>query len=471
MILHLSNICDSFCKNTWCKKACTIIVTITYTLLIVPQVNAKPTVQPNIIFIFADDWGYGDIGAHGSTFCKTPHLDQMIKEGTNFQNFSVSNPVCSPSRAAVMTGHFPARHCIHRHFATLSHHKATGMPDWLDPKAVMLPRLLQKGGYKTAHYGKWHLTNVAVSDAPLPDQYGYDDYKAFNLPGPNASADSPIPNALKFIEANKDQPFFINLWIHETHTPHYPKPDFEKLHTNLGERQKVYAAIVSEGDAGVGKILQKLKDLKIDKNTLVIFSSDNGPERSGKRKVINDAATGPGKGTFYSVGETAGLRGRKRSLYAGGIRVPFIVWWPGTVPAGKVDKTTTISAVDLLPTFCHLGNVELPENYKPDGENVTAVFKGEKFERSKVVYWDWRKSNKSKDFWASTGIAEGRWKLLYNESQNRTALYDTTVDFAERQNSAEEHPKVVKQLKAKLAAWLKTLPVVPPAHCISKHRK
>jgi N-acetylgalactosamine-6-sulfatase len=427
--------------------------------------------KPNIIFIFADDWGYGDVGAHGSTFCKTPYLDQMIQEGTNFHNFSVSNPVCSPSRAAVMTGHFPARHCIHRHFATLNHHKSTGMPDWLDPKAVMLPRLLQQGGYKTAHYGKWHLTNVAVSDAPLPDQYGYDDYKAFNLPGPNAPADSPIPNAIEFIETNKDQPFFINLWIHETHTPHYPKEEFMKEHEGLDEAKQVYAAIVSEGDKGVGKILAKLKELNIDKNTLVIFSSDNGPEKSGGTKNMGDSATGPGKGIFYSRGETAGLRGRKRSLYAGGVRVPFIVWWPGTVPAGKNDHTTTLSAVDLLPTFCSLAKVALPADYKADGEDVTAALLGKPFDRSKTVYWDWRKTNKSKDFWAATGVAEGKWKLLHNEKLKKTELYDTSKDFKEASNVAKDHPEVVEQLLAKIDVWLDTLPAAPPAHTISKHRK
>ncbi|MFC5051417.1 sulfatase-like hydrolase/transferase [Rubritalea spongiae] len=432
--------------------------------------QAATSDKPNLIFIYADDWGYGDIGAHGSTFCKTPQLDKMIEEGTDFQNFSVVNPVCSPSRVAIMTGHYPARHSVHRHFATLQHHKKTGMPDWLDPKAVMLPRLLQQGGYKTAHYGKWHLTNVDIDDAPLPDQYGYDDYKAFNLPGPNAPADSPIPNALKFIEENKEKPFFINLWIHETHTPHYPKPEFEALHPELNDRQKVYAAIVSEGDTGVGKILAKLKELEIDKNTLVIFSSDNGPERTGAKKITEDASTGPGKGSYYSVGETAGLRGQKRSLNAGGVRVPFIAWWPGTVPAGKIDKTTTLAGTDILPTFCSLAGVTLPEDYQADGVDITSALKGENFERNKPVYWDWRAATGKKDFWASSGIAEGKWKLLHNKKLKRTELYDMTVDFKERKDLSKQNPELVEKLLAKITAWQKTLPDAPPADCISKHR-
>jgi len=123
------------------------------------------TRRPNIVFIFADDWGYGDLGVHGSSFCKTPNLDQMAREGTDFQNFWVNNPVCSPSRTAVMTGQFPARHRIHGHFSTVEGHIEREMPDWLDPEVTLLPRLLQDAGYATAHFGKWHLTNTRVPDA------------------------------------------------------------------------------------------------------------------------------------------------------------------------------------------------------------------------------------------------------------------------------------------------------------------
>src|SRR5680860_1353535 len=139
--------------------------------------------RPNIVFVFADDWGYGDLGIHGSTFCKTPNLDKMASEGIDFQNFSVVNPVCSPSRVAVMTGQFPARQSVHGHFASVESHIKRNMPDWLDPKAPMLPRMLKKAGYATAHFGKWHLSNTHVQDAPSPLEYGYDEYGAFNLPG------------------------------------------------------------------------------------------------------------------------------------------------------------------------------------------------------------------------------------------------------------------------------------------------
>ena len=163
--------------------------------------------KPNIVFIYADDWGYGDLSCHGSTFCKTPNLDKMADEGINFQNFAVCNPVCSPSRTAIMTGHFPARHSVHGHFATVESHMRRGMPDWLDPNEVMLPRLLKEAGYTTAHYGKWHLSNTHVPDGPSPLEYGYDDYDAFNVSVrfPQMSADSTMTRTINFIEKNKDK--------------------------------------------------------------------------------------------------------------------------------------------------------------------------------------------------------------------------------------------------------------------------
>lgn len=217
------------------------------------QERSRHAGRPNIVFIFADDWGYGDLGVHGSTFCKTPRIDRMASEGIDFQNFTVNNPVCSPSRTAVMTGQFPARHSIHQHFASTEHHQKAGMPDWLDPRAPMLPRMLKKAGYATGHFGKWHLSNNHIPDAPMPTAYGFDEYGAFNLPG-NAPEQmrtvETCPRAVDFIKRHKDGPFFVNVWLHETHTPHYPLDKYLQKFDNLDERKKVYAAVVAEADAG-----------------------------------------------------------------------------------------------------------------------------------------------------------------------------------------------------------------------------
>jgi N-acetylgalactosamine-6-sulfatase len=427
---------------------------------------------PNIVFIFADDWGYGDLGSHGSTFIKTPNLDKMAAEGTDFQNFSVSNPVCSPSRTAVMTGHFPARHSVHGHFASIELHEARNMPDWLNPKAPMLPRMLKEAGYATAHFGKWHLTNVHVKDAPSPLEYGYDEFDCFNVSPrfKQAPADSTIFRAIDFIERKKDQPFFVNVWIHATHTPHYPKDHFMKQYSELDEQQQVYASIATEADHRIGLLFKKLKELGIDGNTLVIFSSDNGPEITGNRKVIPDASTGKGLGTYYSVGETGGLKGRKRSLFAGGVRLPFIVRWPGVVPEGRVDRTTALAAVDLVPTFVELAGAKFPKGYQADGVSIVKALKGESFDRTKPIYWQWHFPSAKNEFWPATAIQSGNWKLLMNHETGDKELYDIQNDWAEQRNVAGQYPDKVKILSDQINKWVAELPETPPADCFSKYR-
>jgi len=426
--------------------------------------------RPNIIFIFADDWGYGDLGIHGSTFCKTPNLDRMAKEGIDFQQFTVNNPVCSPSRTAVMTGQFPARHCIHRHFASVEHHQKTGMPDWLDPGLPLLPKLLKEAGYVTGHFGKWHLTNRHVPDAPLPTKYGYDEYGAFNVPGVQIKTPETYPRTVDFIRRHKDRPFFINVWLHETHTPHYPLERYLEKFQHLDEQKRVYAAVVAEAEAGVGSILSTLKELGLDEDTLVIFSSDNGPEWTGRRTTQDDNSTGRGLGTYYSVGQTAGLKGQKRSLFAGGIRVPFIARWPGMIPKGKVDRTSVLTAVDLFPTFLELAGQAVPANIELDGESIIAALKGLEFKRQRPIHWEWRGGHGPPYLWPHLGIRDGKWRMLINQELNRTELYNIEADWAETTNVARENLDVVKVLTKKALAWKKSLPTEPPANCFSKLR-
>lgn len=430
--------------------------------------NIENSQRPNIIFIFADDWGYGDLGIHGSTFVETPNLDKMASEGIDFENFTVNNPVCSPSRAAVMTGHYPARYAIHRHFSGLQHHIDNGMPDWLDSDAPMLPRMLKKAGYKTSHFGKWHLAGSRVSDAPLPTAYGIDEYASFNVPGKEKiKYEESIPRALDFIKKNRDTTFFMNVWIHETHTPFYPREEYLEKYKDLEERKQVYASIIAEGDAGVGAILNTLKDLNIDNNTLVIFSSDNGPEYP---RVDTERFLKGGYGEYYSVGETGGLKGEKRSLYAGGVRVPFIVRWPEVAPQGKRDSTSVVTAVDLLPTFLEIAGLELPKDYEPDGESVLTALKGGDFKRTKPIYWEWEGPKLRESIWPKLGIRDGSWKLITNKDSLRTELYNVERDWAEAVDVSSDHPEVVAKLLEKVYAWKKTLPLVPDENSISENR-
>lgn len=433
--------------------------------------------QPNIIFIFADDWGWGDLSLRDHPSFETPHLDQMAAEGIDFLDFTVAGPVCSPSRAAVMTGHYPARHLVHRHFASLEQNTARGMPDWLDSTVLQLPRLLQEAGYATGHFGKWHLTNVSAPDAPLPTAYGYDESAVFNGPGPQANPSNADVDdkAVAFIEKYKDQPFFINLWLHETHTAHFPKPKYMKQFAHLSEEAQVYAAILAEGDDRVGRILDALEAQGLSEETLVIFSSDNGPERQNPdRKRMKDKSYAhevlDGYATAYSVGSSGGLRGRKRSLYEGGIRVPFIVRWPGTSPAGVVNRTSVLTAVDLLPTFCELAGIELPKDYQPDGESVVAALRGEEWERSKPIFWETRGGRPTGDNWPRMALRSGDWKLLMDFEGERVELYHMPSDKEESKNLAAEHPDRVAAMREQLLGWKAGLPEAPPAHTISSYR-
>ncbi len=436
------------------------------------QVNRETGARPNIVFIFADDWGWGDLGCRGNKWVKTPRLDRLASEGMEFHQFNVVNPVCSPSRVAAMTGQYPARWSVHQHFAEIELNQQRGMPDWLDPKAPMLARMLKKAGYHTGHFGKWHLTNRGAEGAPEPSAYGFDEWAAFNAPGPQAGLHDTATNAAKFIQAHKDHPFYLNVWLHETHTPHVPTEESMKQHADLDEQKQVYAAVVTDGDNAVGQVLDALQKAGVEKNTIVIFSSDNGPESTGpKAKKQHSAHSEHGLGTYYSVGETGGLRGRKRSLFEGGVRVPFIVRWPGHTPAGLVNKTTVLAAVDLLPTLCAAARVSLPGDYQPDGENMLPAFEGKKVSRRKPIYWEWRGTARPPDWWPRLAVREGDWKLYLDPSNNRAELYNQVRDRAEAHDLAAENPGLVSHLKQLAIQWKSTLPEHPDPACVSKARQ
>lgn len=424
----------------------------------------KSPSRPNIIFVYADDWGWGDMSAHGSKWLKTPNLDRLVAEGSDFYSFNVLNPVSSPSRCGLLTGKYPARYSIHEHFASHKMNIDRGMPDWLDVNCTSLPRQLQKAGYKTAHYGKWHLAGLGSYEVcPHPKEYGYDDYAGWNGPKPGANQHMVFGMAVDFVyKSNKEgKPAFVNLWLKQTHTPHTPSAESMKKYGHLPEQKQVYAAVVEDGDRGIGIILDKLKELGIDDNTIVIFSSDNGPEVTGGE---NMKMMKGGKGTYYSVGETGGYKGRKRSLYEGGVRTPFIVRWPGVVKAGYVDKNSLITAVDVFPTLCEIAGAEVPAGL--DGESRLSVIKGTPAEHRKPVFWEW-KGSKVGPNWARLAIQKDGWKLLTNGQ--RTELYDMKKDSKQNRNMASQKPEMVKALLKELNEWKATLPEKADPACINRN--
>ena len=459
-----------------------------HTLLLLLCVLAAPlesqaaASQPNILFIFGDDWGWGDLSCHGHPYVKTPNIDRLAREGTDFTRFTVASGVCSPSRTAVMTGHFPARYNIDGHFAWVPSNARRNMPDWLDPRAPLLPRFLQSAGYRTAHYGKWHLGNDMIPDSPTPAHYGYDDYGAFNCSGEQMPWHEDAERASAFIEqsVNQKKPFFVNVWLHEPHTPFHTVPKYEWRFRHLENRaDQIYASVLSHADDRIGELLNTLDRLEIADNTLVIFSSDNGPARSSgnaEPELGYDTATGAGWNSAASKGITGGRRGYKASLFEGGIGVPFIARWPGKIAAGKLDEASLISAVDLLPTFCELAGARLPSGYTPDGASILEVLRGEpQAQRAKPLFWkinaSWPIQKSKPDHWVAWAMVRDQWKLVANHDLTHTELYEIGADVAESNNVGAAKPQITAAMLGALKDWQTTLPAKPAGAVFSKLRE
>lgn len=427
--------------------------------------------QPNILFIFADDWGYGDLGCYGHPDLKTPNLDKLASEGTKFKQFHVTSGVCSPSRCSVITGHYPARHRVHGHFARYDLNESRDMPNWLDPDIYTLPALLQDAGYRTAHYGKWHLGGGGGihghPDAPMPEKYGYDDTRVWNGNGPTwhgtehwpfalhmdvdmdflpHSSELSVNEAINFISQDSEKPFFVNLWLWAPHTPLVPTEEQRKPYKEYKEPEQTYYSVITDADAQIGRLLDKLDELNLRNDTLVIFSSDNGPENIKKE--------------WGTAGSTAGLRGRKRSLYEGGVRTPFIVRWPGETPVGETDDSSLLSGVDILPTFCQIAGAEMPDDLDPDGVDMTSALIGESFERAKPLMWEWLFADPDPESiqCPELAIREGNWELLVNPDIGRKELYNIKNDCQQKNNLAEEYPELVEILYRHIRLWKKELP-------------
>jgi len=450
----------------------------------VPAKAEKPAPRPNIIFILTDDQGWGDARFAGHPYVKTPNLDRLAEEGTWFKQFYVAATVCSPSRVAFMTSHYPARHQVHGHFSDHASNAARSMPNWLDPKATTLPDLLKSAGYATAHFGKWHLGGGA--GAPPPDEYGFDASKTVGSTGPSLGNEATEPyfrakstqlivdETIQFIRQHRESPFYANVWTLLPHASLKPTPEQLAVYADLQPKaddpsfgpwmqkylgktkdlrsqMQVFCASLTDLDTQIGRLLDALDEMKLADNTLIVFSSDNGPE---DYRISNAANAG--------TGSTGLLRGRKRSMYEGGIRTFGLVRWPGKVPAGRVDDTSVVGAVDLLPTVAALAGVKLPESLKPDGEDLSPLWLGKAISpRTKPLHWEWlfnAQVTGDSQMPPMLAIREGDWKLFLNHNGTGAQLYNIVKDPSETQDLAAQHPAEVKSLTAKALAWVKTLP-------------
>lgn len=442
--------------------------------LCVSALNSFAAARPNVLFILVDDLGWGDLAANGGAGVPTPRMDQLAREGTRFTQFYVASPICSPSRCGLLTGQFPSRWRITSFLQTRAGNAECGQADFLDPKAPSFVRAFQQAGHATAHIGKWHLGGGRdVADVPKFAAYGYDvGLGTYESPepaaplglqtvpwGPNREPQQVarhdrtrwmVDETLAFAKKSGAKPWLVNLWLDDVHTPYRPKEGKDDR-----ELPAKYRDVLMETDRQVGRLLDGLRELGAEKNTLVLLAGDNGPEPSLERK------------------RTGGLRGMKWSLYEGGIRTPLVVRWPGVVSAGQVNDTTVVNAVDFFPTLCALAGVPAPAEAKFDGEDLSAVLKGANAARTKPLFWEYGRKpapegktairafpypNEPDSKSPNVAVREGDWKLLVNADGAGAELYNLATDRTESKNLAAEQPDVAKRLTAAALAWRRSLP-------------
>jgi arylsulfatase A-like enzyme len=422
--------------------------------------------KPNIVFLLTDDMGYGDVGCYGGKFVPTPNIDRLAQEGTKFTKFYVASPICSPSRTGFLTGMYPARWKIHSFLQARAGNRAVGQVDFLDPHAPSIARTLKAAGYATAHIGKWHMGGGRdVTNAPPFSAYGFDEHVSTYEspePDPNITATNWIWSAqdnvkrwdrsayfvdksLDFLRRHKDQPCYVNLWPDDVHTPWVPEAAAAQRKNGAHETEAEFKRVLAEYDRQVGRFMAGLKELGLAENTIVIFTSDNGPMPDFKHE------------------RTAGLRGRKGSLYEGGTRMPLIVRWPGHAPAGRVDEKTVLTAVDFFPMFCKLGGTVLPPKENFDGEDLSRAFSGESLVRTLPILWEFGSNNTEfpspkGDHSPNVAIRDGKWKLLVNNDGTGAELYDLDADRNETQNIADKNPQLANRLTEQAVNWRKSLP-------------
>ena len=415
------------------------------TAALLARAQSRP---PNIIFIYADDLGYGDLGVYGSKI-RTPNLDRMAGEGVRFTQFYSANPVCSPSRAALLTGRYPTRTGVER---VLFPTDTTG----LAANETTIAQMLKPAGYRTMCIGKWHLGHHPEY---LPTARGFDEY--FGIPYSNDMNPRPLlhntaqveepanleiltgrytEQAVRFIEQSRNSPFFLYM----PHTfPHIPLAASPRFRGKSSEG--LYGDVVEEVDWSVGEVLRSLKQNGLEQNTLVMFSSDNGPWYQGS----------PGK-----------LRGRKNTTYEGGVREPFLARWPGRIPKGRVSNALA-SMLDIFPTVAKLCNGALPA--KPlDGIDIWPLLRGDKesIDRAPLLYFDnwdlqcarwmnWKLHVARHNTAAYTPAPPGgRHSFLLPKPE----LYNLASDPDESYDVAAENPEIVSRLQSQIAEMLKTFP-------------
>jgi arylsulfatase A-like enzyme len=444
------------------------------------------TKRPNVVIILADDLGSADLGCYGSTFYETPNLDRLATQGIRFTNSYSSCQVCSPARASLMTGQFPARVGLTNYIPGSTRGKLIPAPflDHLPLELPNLPRTLHDAGYATWHLGKWHLGNKDFS----PAAHGFDvtigtevkggkrsNFSPFHLEGLEDGTegkfitDALADAAIKLIQDNKDKPFYLNLWTYAPHVPIQSPPELiekykakakamgldenalrkdenfpienkrnQRVTRRLVQSNPVYAGMIENLDTNIGRVLKAIDDAGQADNTIVIFASDNGGLSTAEGSPTVNGPFSQGKGWMYE----------------GGIRVPLIVRWPGQIKAGTTSDTPVVTA-DYFPTLLDATGVARPANAKFDGVSFLPVLKDPAAPLQRdAIYWHYPHYGNQGGSPAAA-VREGDWKLIELFEGPRFELYNVKADLGEKNDLAASEPQRVEKLKTMLETWQK----------------
>jgi arylsulfatase A-like enzyme len=433
-------------------------VSLSILLLLLGGSSIAASKPPNIVFLLADDLGGGDLRCYGNPYSRTPNIDSLARDGTRFTQYYATGATCCPTRTGLMTAKFPATYPVYP--------ANGGFKD-----RVTITELLKKQGYFTGHFGKWHIGPDHKAGIYGIDSIGGEEETGKKKKTDDRGRDAHIyDEAISFIEKHKSDPFYVNVWGHIPHNPvnpveslvqrwsdlnvsdgdfpaqmHAKFSDVRKAGGDVNDAMRRYLADIESLDDSVGRILTRIDELGLRENTIVVFNTDQGADMT---------KAGGGGLRFNQMGFNGPVRGGKHTHWEGGVRVPWIVRWPGQVPAGRIDGESVISGVDWLPTLCAITGAEIDRN-DFDGEDASAAWLGKApHVRTKPLLW------KASSTGSDTHIRDGQWKLRKptRKKDGEHELYDIIADPAESNNLAEKHPDIVKKLSGKLEAWIAKLP-------------
>lgn len=459
--------------------ACTIFLLINSVLLLSCKPDTKSSLKdsrPNIIFILADDMGWADLPVYGNPFNEAPNLTRMAEEGIRFTDAYAACPVCSPTRASIISGQYPARVGI-TDFIT-GHWRPyeevivpKNRTQYLPEEIISIAELMQQAGYATGYFGKWHL---GFEQRHQPENQGFKTANVYQGGGFFNYAESmstplePKPGrvlsealtdlSLDFIESKREDPFFLFLAHYDVHVQldadsMLIQKYLKKKKVNGYPCNAVYAAMVEEVDNSVGRILEKLDSLGLSENTLVVFFSDNGGLKSRFDKIPLLAKSKQeiyeGDTLLYVATSNTPLRAEKGTLYEGGIREPLIARWPGKIREGQLSDAL-ISSVDFYPTFAELAGVSLPVEQVCDGISLLDLLEGSEPDPERAIFWHYPVYHH--DIPASA-IRKGKWKLIHHLVNDQCYLYNLETDIGERMDLSQSEPEMTEKLYRLLEEW------------------